>query len=151
MKTLTKLIGSIVAGILTLAALVAAIYGVMYYIDSRIAAQLNEPSMVRRIALSARPEMIIDNKGRIEIDRGAMDYIADIKVTQNSKYPILADSIVITPRRYMAYPPLVTSVDAAILHTKAERGQKLDWIIKLEYGSWDTEGPNRLRIEIMDR
>jgi hypothetical protein len=136
---------------LTVAALVGAIYGIIRFIDFRIDAKLNDPSTTRRIALAVRPEMIIDQKGSILIDRGAMDYIADLKVTQNPKNPVVADTVTITPRRYMANPPLVTSVDAAFLHTSAEHGSKLDWIIKLEYNSWSEDGPNRLRIEIIDR
>jgi hypothetical protein len=85
---MTTLAKQIAALIVTVAAVFAAIYAVPRFIDSRIAAALNEPSMVRRIALAARPEMIIDAKGSIEIDRGAMDYIADIKVTQGSKVPL---------------------------------------------------------------
>jgi hypothetical protein len=130
---------------------VGGIYGLNAYIDWRISSALNEPSMVRRIALAARPEMIIDAKGTVEIDRGAMEYISDFKVTQNPKNPLVADTITITPRRYMANPPLVTSFDAALLHASAERGQKLDWVIKLEYNTYSDPGPNRLRIEIIDR
>jgi hypothetical protein len=95
--------------------------------------------------------MIIDQKGTVEIDRGAMDYIADIKVTPNPNIPVLADTVLITPKRYMSHPPLVTAVDPAFMHTDPERGQKLDWIIKLHYGSHNDPGPNRLRIEIIDR
>jgi hypothetical protein len=81
--------------------------------------------MVRRIALAARPEMIIDNKGRIEIDRGAMDYIADIKVTQNPEFPHIADTIVVplnaTWRIRRWSRPLKVASEA-----KTEHGQKLD-------------------------
>ncbi len=135
---------------LTVATLVGAIYGVITFIDFRINSKLNDPDVVRRIALAARPEMIIDYKGSVLIDRGAMDYIADLKVTQDPKYP-LADTIVITPRRYMANPPLITSIDGAFFDASPERGPKLDWIIKLKYRSFSDEGPNRLRIEVIDR
>lgn len=140
-----------VAAIAAVSTVVGTIYVAMHFVDSRIAAALSDPSMVRRIALAVRPEMIIDHKGTVEIDRGAMDYIADIRVTQDPKSPLVADTIIITPHRYMAHPPLVTSVDAALLHASAARGQKLDWVIKLDYGSWSDPGPNRLRIEIIDR
>jgi hypothetical protein len=133
-----------------LLAVVTAIYGATAFIDWRIASALNEPSIVRRIALAARPEMIIDNNGTVEVDRGAMDYISNIKVTKKSNSPV-ADTIVITPRRYMAHAPLVTSVDGASLNATPERGQKLDWVIKLEWNSFSEPGRNRLRIEIIDR
>lgn len=140
-----------VAALAAVSTVVGTIYVAIHFVDSRIAAALSEPSMVRRIALAARPEMIIDEKGTVEIDRGAMDYIADLKVTPDPKSPLVAGTIVITPRRYMAFPPLVTSVDAALVHASVKRGQKLDWVITLEYNSWSDPGPNRLRIEIIDR
>ena len=140
----------VVSTILTLVTLAGVIYGAVKFIDSRIDAKINDPSTVRRIALVARPEMILDEEGRVLIDRGAMDYIADFKVAKNPKEPII-DTITITPRRYMANPPLVTAVNTAFLQTKEQRGQKLDWIIKLEYNSWSDPGPNRVRIEIIDR
>jgi hypothetical protein len=114
---------------LSVAALVGAIYGIIRFIDSRIDTKLNDPSTARRIALAARPEMIINQKGSVLIDRGAMEYIADLKVTQNPKNRGLADTIIITPRRYMANPPLVTALDAAFLHTSAEHGPQ----IRLDY------------------
>ncbi len=140
-----------VAGLAAVSTVFGTIYVAMKFVDSRISTALNDPSMVRRIALAAHPEMIIDQKGTVLIDRGAMDYIADIRVTQNSSNPVVADTITITPHRYMAHPPLVTSVGAALMHANAQRGQKLDWVIKLEYNSWSEDEPNRLRIEIIDR
>jgi hypothetical protein len=146
-----RFIGYFIAALAAVSTVVGTIYIAMHFVDSRITAALNDPATVRRIAFAARPEMIIDQKGTVEIDRGAMDYIADIKVTPDPRSPLIADSIVITPKRYMAHPPLVTSVDASLLHAEAERGQKLDWIIKLQWSSTSDPGPNRLRIEIIDR
>lgn len=134
-----------------IAAVVAVIYGAQQYIDSRITRVLNDTETLRRIAAAAKPEMIIDSRGAVLADMGAWDYIADLQVTPSTQSTFIADSLVITPKKYMATPPLVTPVDGAFLTVTPVRGTKLAWILQLDYGSWDDNGPNRLRIEIIDK
>jgi hypothetical protein len=57
-----------------------------------IATALDDPKMVRKIALAARPEMIIDYKGSVLVDSGAMEYISDFTVITNAKIPDVAQT-----------------------------------------------------------
>ena len=103
--------------------------------------------------------MIIDAKGAVLVDLGAMDFFADIKVEPNAKDPSVAGKITLTPKAYMAHAPLITGIDATMLEVVAERGAKLDWICTLYYAqllaSESSEAAkrpqNRLGIEVLDR
>lgn len=122
-------------GLVVLVFLAGFIWVVTGFIDSRVRAALEEPQTLERVARMARPEMFIDHKGTVLVDNGAMDYIDDLKVTASDTFPILASKLIITPKKYMANPPLVTAIDSALLRTESERGNKLDWVINLDYGS----------------
>ena len=137
--------------ILIFVALAGAFYGVPTFIDKRIDAKLNDPSVTRRIALAARPEMIIDDTGTVLMDHGAMDYLANVEVVKEHKDQFVPDKIIITPRRYMAIAPLVTPVDGSF-RTSVNRGSKLDWVVTFDTISFsEAVGHNRIRIEILDR
>jgi hypothetical protein len=138
----------IIVIIATIAAVVGAISGAMFYIDRRISVALNDPEMLRKIALATRPQMIIDSRGSVVADFGAMEYLADFRVTGQ---PNVADTIVFTPRRYMAQPPLVTSIGDSFFTVTSERGQKLDWVVHLKYSMSNEDAPNRYRVEIIER
>lgn len=143
--------GYFFATVTVVATLVGTIYGVTSFIDGRIASALSDPATLHKIAIMARPEMIIDAKGTVLIDRGAMDYIQDFQVTTHKEVPILVHKVRITPKRYMALPPLITTVDCGFVSVTSERVEKLDWLLTIEYGGWDGDKPNRVRIEIIDR
>ncbi len=135
-----------------IAAVVTVIYGAQQYIDSRISRALDDPGTLKRIAAAAKPEMIIDTSGSVLADMGAYQYISDMQVTGLTLTKSnCTSSITITPKHYMASPPLITGIDAPWLGVAAHRGKGLDWVFDLDWGSYRDEGPNRLRMEIIDK
>lgn len=130
---------------------VAIVYSIQTYVDWRIETQLSDPATLRRIAAAAKPEIILDGKGSIIADMGGMDYLADIKTVPWQQHANMIKTIILTPKKYMAIPPLVSSIDATALRTTSTRGVKLDWRIEIEYDSFEPEGLNRIRVEMLER
>lgn len=142
---------AIVKGVSSIIVAVGVIYGGIEFVDYRIEKVLADPQMIRRIATSTRPEMIVDSKGTVLFDRGAMDQIADIRVTADSKFPEIVRTVTITPKNFMALPPLVTAVDGGEFNATPQRGERLDWVVTLDWSGFTEDGTNRIRIELFQQ
>jgi hypothetical protein len=64
----------------TIATIVAAIYGVIRFIDWRIERKIHEEPFLRKISASLGPLVLFDENGSILLDQGAMDVIGKIEV-----------------------------------------------------------------------
>ena len=118
-----KVISSVI-GILVI------IFGVISYIDLRIDQKVNNPEFIEKIASNVRPSVIFDSQESIEIDMGAMQHIENIKVTPSgdSRFP---KEITISPKKYLAHAPFLSSLDEVEFQMKVVRGKKYDWVYQL--------------------
>jgi hypothetical protein len=102
-------------------------HGLNSYIDWRIENRIKNADFLREVARRVRPSLVFDDKGSIIADMGAIQYISDIKVSEDAKDSI---QIIIIPNEYLGIEPVLEALDAEYsIH--AERGTKFDWIFKL--------------------
>lgn len=136
-----------------LACLAGGIIGVFAWVDSRVEKMLSDSAFLAKIGNRLRPDLLIDSAGTILADRGAMDYLDDLQAVPDSEFPTVVGQLTITPKKFMALPPLITSVDGAYLEVISTRGKGLRWTFSIRYlsGVIDTPTPKALRVEIMDR
>lgn len=110
-------------------AIVAGLFGMFYatisWIDDRIDSRMNSKEFIARIASMVRPSVIIDGKGSVIADMGALQLLDDIIVTnvcENVK-------IVVYPKRLLPVAPIVMCIEHPLKIAKAERGRLLSWEI----------------------
>lgn len=107
--------------------LFATYHGFNGYMDYRIDNRIKNPDFLREIARRIRPSLVLNDKGSIIADMGAVQYINDIKVLKGEKGKI---QIIIIPNEYFGIEPVLEALDAEYaIH--AERGSKFSWIFKL--------------------
>ncbi len=133
---------------------VAGIYGSIQFIDVRIEHAVNDEQFIRRISSHVRPYVIFDVNESILVDGGAMQYLEKIEVEKGTKDgDITPVTIVVTPIRHLAYPPLIEKLGAGrFIHTpNPKRGTGHQWIYdELEVVHWETDKiPVCFRLEIL--
>ncbi len=137
-----KVIGTVIGSLVI-------IFGVYSYIDLRIDQKISNPAFIEKIASNVRPSVIFDSQESIEIDMGAMQFIENIKVTPSgdSRFP---KEITISPKKYLAHAPFLSSLDEVVFQTKVARGKKYDWVYQLTVISYnDRVKKSRFRLEIL--
>ena len=129
---------SVAAGIVV--AIVAGVYGVVAFVDSRVERRLTEDDTLRKIASFVRPSCIFDERGSILYDSGAMQSIEEIKLEGlpkeegKDRFP-LPVKIILRPKTFLREAPILSSLDAYVLGVKAERGEKFDWVYTVFYNA----------------
>ena len=138
-----------------IAGLVAAFYSVQAWVEGRVEAKISDPGFLAKLSDRVRPDLIIDNHGSILVDRGAMEYIDDISVTSKADpdFGEFIGKLVITPKKFMALPPLVSAADGSTYAITSKRGVGLKWEFELSYALVDAgeKGPHPVRVEIINR
>ncbi|HMO52796.1 MAG TPA: hypothetical protein PKE26_16630 [Kiritimatiellia bacterium] len=140
--------------------LIPSIYGVIAWLDNRIESTIQKPEFISRIAAQIRPSAIVDGKGSVIADMGAMKYLDQITVSQDKRL-----IITVVPNRHLSVAPIVTPLDNTAVLESAVRGEKFTWIFTFRIGGmWvmSDDAPsamspfggaspeNRYRIEILD-
>jgi hypothetical protein len=110
-----------------LGAIASFLYGIQAFIDGRVKAAIQDPAFISQLSRNLRPSVVFDSRGSILADLGAMQHINDIRVVAKKDAPI---EITVSPMESFAVEPVLESLDARFV-TKAERGQKYDWIFRL--------------------
>lgn len=139
----------IVKAIVAILLMLGSLYAVYSYIDWRIDQKINSPEFIQKIASNVRPSVVFDSQESIEIDLGAMQLIENIKVTpsDDSRFP---KEITISPKKYLAHAPFLSSLDKVEFHMQVERGKKYDWVYHLVLSSHpDYIKKTRFRLEIL--
>ncbi|WP_243373207.1 hypothetical protein [Geotalea sp. SG265] len=126
--TTIKAVGGFIG---VISALIAALYGVNSYIDNRIKKKISDPEFIREVAAVLRPAIVFDNHERILADQGGLRFIQSIKVVRQGEAAVPSE-IIVTPKEFLAVPPLLESLDLDETDIEAERGQGLSWIFKLK-------------------
>ena len=133
----------IIAGI----GIIGGIYGFTKYIDSRITKKLGDSEFVRGIAQLLRPYAIFNEKNAIIVDRGAMSFIENIKISKNKNN--LPDKIILKLKSHQATAPILISLDNDMCTIKEERGEKFEWVYNIQYEGWNPKDERRFNVEIV--
>ncbi|MEX0958396.1 MAG: hypothetical protein WDZ63_03825 [Burkholderiales bacterium] len=134
----------------TIVTVVAAIYGVMRFIDWRIELRIHEEPFLRKIAGSLRPMVIFDENGSILLDHGAMDILETIDVLcpEGATVP---EQIIIHPKRHLVHAPILQTLENELINVESSRGKQYEWRYRLEYIMHDDvfTGRRRFRLEVL--
>lgn len=126
-----------------------ALYGVYSYIDWRIEKKINNPEFIRKISSNIRPSVVFDSRQSIEIDLGAMQFIEKIEVVPSDD-PRFPKKIVVSPKKYLAHAPFLTTLDETEFAIMVERGEKFDWVYHLDIITYlGNIKKTRFRLEIV--
>ena len=139
--------------VILISAFVAAIYGVISFVDWRIDKQINDADFLRKIARKVRPSLVFDEKGSIIADMGAVGLIKNILITEGPKDSF---TIVVSPVDFLAIEPVLEPLDGRY-NIQGQRGKKFDWIFNLSrISTYFAEGSalpprerQRFRLEII--
>jgi len=146
-----KPVQTVITSIITIGAVVVAIYGLAAWIDSRVETLISDDNFIQKLSLNLRPFVIFDSNNSIVYDQGAMNYIDHIQVdtTSDQNLGLVVQRIVISPNRFLATPPLLDCIDIAEHVYRPTRGKKFDWVYDLAYAG--SSGPSliRFRLEIL--
>ena len=131
--------------------LVGAFFALPPYVENLVDKRLKDREVIEKLSKSIRPSMIFDSKESIIADLGGSEYIEYIKIVkyedQEKKIPIVIE---VKPKKYLALPPLLTSIDQYTFMETAERGPGFLWIFKLQVlGSTSPAPPYRFRLEVL--
>jgi hypothetical protein len=133
--------------------ILALLFGVNAYVDSRIDDAVNDIKFIRKVASNVRPYMIFDESATITVDAGAMQYLEEAPKIEMDDHN-LPDKIIVTPAEHLARAPLIEVLNKYHMTFKAERGRGHQWI----YTTWvhgtltskEVElPPARFRLEIL--
>jgi hypothetical protein len=131
--------------------LIGTIYGFTAFVDARIERITSGDAFMDKVASRVRPSVVFNQRGSILADMGAMDVIENITLTNYST--ALPGTIIITPKRFLAHAPILSTIDPFTLNVLEERGNKFDWIYHIGYvsASWNKDpfSSIRFRLEIV--
>jgi hypothetical protein len=128
---------------------IAALYGVLFFIDKRIENRIRDDAFLRKLASALRPSVIFDHKESVLIDQGAMRFIEaiDVELDEQGPYP---KRIVIHPTKHLTYAPLLTPLESDLANISTSRGKKHDWVYTVDYFMTSEEREMlRYRLEII--
>ena len=136
------------------AAVIAGVYGVVAFVDSRIERRITDDDTLSKIASLVRPSCIFDERGSILYDSGAMQYIESLTLegakTEKEKLEnALPLKITLRPKKFLKDAPILSAVDAYTLTVKVEQGEKFDWVYSLHYMGIDSFQKCRFRLELL--
>lgn len=134
-----------------------AIWGAKAWVERTAHNAVLDEQFLTTLAARVRPVCIFDNRGAIEADLGAMEYIEDIRVIPDPQ--VYGFQVVIEAKRHLAYAPLVTGLDLDLYPQTATRGPRHAWSIFLSPESttdtliseepMDTNKVHRFKLEIL--
>jgi len=126
------------------------------YVEDRVAAALEDESVINRIAARVKPDLIFDSTESILVDRGASRLLIDsgIKVTFGTPFQTrqLPGEIRINFNRHLAIAPLLTALNPDAVSITAKPGRHFEWIFMIEYtmgGDYGDDYKHRYRLEIL--
>jgi hypothetical protein len=111
---------------------VAAIYGVVLFIDRRIESKIRDDSFLRKLAGALRPSVIFNHAGSVLVDQGAMRYIDSIEIGP-SEEPPYPSQVILRLNQHLAHAPLLAPLEGDLVNITSARGKKHDWVYTLDY------------------
>jgi len=141
----------LVTVVVSIGTIVAAIYGIIQFIDWRIERKIHEEPFLRKISASLRPMVIFDENGSILLDQGAMEVLEKIEVLRPAGDGNVPTEILIHPKRHLANAPLLQTLENELIDIAVSRGKGYEWRYQLEYQMFDhvvTE-KRRFRLEVL--
>ena len=107
--------------------LIGIIWGFNVYVDSRVEKIVTDEGFLRKVSQRVRPYCILDGKGAVLVDGGALAFIDKLRfdTPTNGERP---EKVVLTPKEFLPNAPLFTCIDDSSYHLLPSRGQFIDWI-----------------------
>ncbi len=140
----------------TVLAIIAGLYALPKFIDSRIDKAINNTEFVRKIASHVRPYIIFDTNETILLDRGGWQYLKEKPKVIFADKDLEGDfQVIVTPKDCLHQAPLIESLCTCEFIISWQRGKGFEWIYYLDFVEatihWE-EGKNPLhkfRLEII--
>jgi len=135
--------------ILLILLLISYLVGFHYYVNYKVDKKINDPEFLLELSAKVRPALIFDANGTVHADMGARELIEPINVAKKGKH---ADDlqITITPKKHLAYPPLIETINLFSFTQEVRRGKDNQWVYDLtQTGCTDCEKVPRFRLEIL--
>jgi hypothetical protein len=114
--------------VLVVSIVTAAWAGTSYIKTTARDAVLDE-KVLAKLSAQVRPSCIVTSKGTVEADFGAMEHLEDFRVIIHKQ--VYGFEVVITPKHFLAYAPLVRALDSNVVPTSTDRGPKYQWSISM--------------------
>jgi hypothetical protein len=130
---------------------ILGLWGLDAYLDHRVETKINNPEFIKKVATQVRPSLIFDTSGSILVDIGAIQYISDIKVDTEKRFPYLPKKATVVPKSYLSHAPIMTFIDPVDTIIKAERGASISWIYSFDitgHVAREESEKTRLRLEV---
>ena len=98
-------------------------------VDKKIEIKLKDPEFIRMVANEVRlPFVIFDEDKSVIVDTGAMNFIDKIEIKKEQRQDV--SEIIISPKKFLAIPPVLENLDAYMAFENPVRGNKFDLIYK---------------------
>jgi len=118
-------------------------------VEFRVNQKINDPEFLLELSAKVRPALIFDANETVHADMGARELIEPIKVVKKGERNDDLQ-ITITPKKHLAYPPLIESMNLFDFTQEVKRGKDNQWIYDLiQTGCTDCEKTPRFRLEIL--
>jgi hypothetical protein len=127
-QSIIKGVKAVIAGVITLAAIMGLYAKFNAYVDNRIDKKIQSEDFIKRVSQSIRPSVVFDQNSSILADAGAMAYIDCINVVLTSGKPT---KIVVSPKVLLPVAPLLESLDG-VFAIEVSKGKKYDWTYQLK-------------------
>ena len=124
--------GAIVKAVFYILGLAALVYGFNAFLDAKIDGRLRSPVVTKQIAEQVRPFLIFSGTGVVLVDNGAMPYLENLEVLTNAANRI-PQSVIVTPKQYLAHAPLITGIDQVGAVARGQRGPGISWVYGFEW------------------
>lgn len=104
-----KNVFTVLKAIAVIIAVMAGIYGLSNFIDSRIEQAINNEQFIKKVTAYIRPFVIFDANATVYADMGAMQHLEKIEIAPSSSG--LGFEIVVTPKTHLVYPPILEQLE----------------------------------------
>lgn len=117
---------NVIKGFGSIIGLIIALVTINQIIDFKINKKIYNNEFLSKIAIRVRPFAIFNANGSIIVDKGAMEYLENIEVIpkKNSRIP---RKIILSPKKLLEQPPIITSIDQPSVIAKPERSKGIKW------------------------
>jgi len=129
----SSVIKNVFLGSLTiLGMLLAVLYGIPNYIDSRISDKINNQDFIEKVAANIRPSLIFDHNGTYIHESGAEKLLDSLNVRHIGTTPFRFE-IKLYPKLLLKTRPIIESISVENFEVMEEkRGERYTWILILE-------------------
>lgn len=141
---------TIVKAFLGILAIIGTVFGLDAYVNHKIDRRVSDEAYLKRLAERIRPSVIFDANESIIYDGGGMRHLESLTVQAGSETNDPPFTIVVTPKKHLAYAPLIDALGVNAFSVDSSRGRGNEWIVTLGgSGFMHSQRPPVFRLEIL--